>query len=229
MSIAARRWRLAGLIVLAVVCATGCNIPQLLYFLYPGPDIKEAPELAKLVPPEKKKEVKVVILTYAGVETRPEFITADRDLSGRLAQYLQKGFKENKENVAIVPASKVQDFKNKHSNWQQTMDLKEVGKHFDADYLIYLEIDSLTLYEKGSQNTLYRGNAAISVSLVDLNNPDADPLQKNFQSIYPNSRPIAVEESTLPRGFYFAFLDYMAKRLSWYFLPHDISQDITCE
>ncbi len=221
-----RHWRLAGWLLLATALATGCNIPSLVYFLAPG-DPREAPLLMGLAPQEKGKPVRIAVIAYSGGELRPEFVTAERDLAGRLAQQLFQSFKEEKQAVSIVPGSKIEEFKSEHPGWK---DLKEIAKYFKVDYLIYMEIDSLSLYETGSQKTLYYGRANITVSVMNANNPDESPYPKSFNCEYPKSKgPISVDESTPPREFYLAFMNYVAKRLSWYFIPHEKNQEITCE
>jgi hypothetical protein len=224
MSTAARRWRLSGLLVLAAALTTGCNLPALIYFLSPHGDPREKPELMALEAEEKGKDARVVILAYSGIETRPEFITADRDLTALLTQELQQSFKEDQKRVKIVPAAKVQEFKNNHPDWHT--DLVQVGKHFGADYVIYLEIGSLSMYETGNQ--IYHGRADIEVSVVNMRTPDESPSPVQLSCEYPKVKTMPVDD-TPPRTFYMLFMKYVAKHLSWYFIPHEAGQDITCE
>jgi hypothetical protein len=229
MAMTAERWRLAVWLTLAAALATGCNLAALTYFLYPGGDTRQPPEMA-LTPPEKGKPVKIAVIAYSSGSVSSEFVTAERDLAGQLSQQLFQSFKDNKQAVSVVPGSKVQEFKNDHPGWKQSMGLKEMAQYFKIDYLIYLEIDSMSLYETGSQKTLYYGRTNITVSVLNANKPDESPYPKTFACEYPKSKgPISVDESTPPRAFYMAFMNYVAKRLSWYFIPHEIDQDITCE
>ena len=69
----------------------------------------------------------------------------------------------------MVSASKVDEFKNRHADWR-TMPLDEIGSHFNADYVIDLEINKLSLYEVGSYNQIYRGRTEISINLCDVKN-----------------------------------------------------------
>ena len=149
-------WFLPGLILGAFLCS-GCG-PQSLAFMAQrmfGVDDEQPPTLKKIASDDKDKEVKVVVLTYAGLETRPEFITADQELSGMLTNFLHESYKRNKQKVAIVPPVQVKKYTDSHPNWY--MDLNEVGKHFAADYVIYLQVESLSLYEQGSANQLSAG------------------------------------------------------------------------
>jgi hypothetical protein len=215
-------WLLPGFILVAVLC-TGCNVLSIPFFLMMGMDPQREPECRLAA---KDREVKVVVLAYSsGVETRPEFIRVDRDLSRLLAQWLQKGFKDNKEKVTLVSPSKVEKFKDDHPNWE-TMNLEEIARHFEADYVINLEVESLSLYEKGSGNQLYLGRAAIGVSVVDMNQPGEGAIfQKMYTCQYPEVRgPIPVSDKPVQQ-FRLEFLMYIAKHLSWYFTAHPISED----
>jgi hypothetical protein len=221
-----QRLCLVGLMTLAVTLTAGCTLSSLPYFLS-GDDPKQMPGEMGFNAPDKKKPAKVAIFVYSGLETRPEFVTVDRDLSAGLIRILQQRCPENHQFVRFIPPSKIEEFKNTHSDWH-AMPLKELGKRFDADYVIYLEIESLSLYEKGSSNQLYRGRTSIAVTCVDLRRPDEDPLEKQFPCEYPAARgPIAVDDQN-PREFYLAFIKYVCKHLSWYFTAYPPEEGL-CE
>jgi hypothetical protein len=222
MSTAARRWRLAGLLALAAALATGCNLPSLIYFLSPHGDPRDPPTLMALEPADKEKEPRVVILAYSGIETRPEFITADRDLTTLLTQELQQYFKENQKRLKIVPAAKVQDYKSNHPDWQT--DLAQVGKHFGADYVIFLEIGSLGMYETG--NDFYHGRAEIEVSVLNMRKMDESPNPVPLSCDYPRPNEPSPVSDMPPRVFYMQFMKYVAQRVSWCFLPHEMKNDM---
>jgi hypothetical protein len=223
-----RRWRLAGLIVVAAALGTGCNLIALPYFLLTGAaGAMEQPKWP-LTPKEKSKEVRVAIVGWTGLDVRPEFVRVDRDLCDLLSQQLKRSFKENGEKVSLVPLSQIEAYKDRHPDWK-SMNLEELGQKFDADYVIYLELHSLSLYEQGSGNTLYHGRADVSVHLVNVNDPASESFQDDPSYEYPVSKgPIAADDMT-PRKFRLDFLTYIAKRLSWNFTAHPIDDDIMCE
>jgi hypothetical protein len=158
----------------------------------------------------------VVILTYSGLETRAEFIQADRQLAELLARRLLALAQENGEKLSLVPARRVEDYKNTHPDWQQ-LDLHQIGRDLAADYVVYLEINSLSMYEKGG-NQFFRGRANISVNLVDVNNPDEPPAHTSYVDVFPTDARggISVFDAD-PAQFRESFLGYVAQRLSWYF------------
>jgi hypothetical protein len=97
-----------------------------------------------------------------------------------------------------------------------------VGQHFKADYVIYIEINKLSLFERGSDMQLLRGRADLLVSVVDLKNSDETPDSRDFTCVYPSDSKGAIDVSleNTPAQFRQAFLGYVARRLSYYFAPH---------
>jgi hypothetical protein len=218
----ARRAFLAGLLALATLCA-GCNIMALPFFLIPGMDPMHEPK-CKLAPDKKDAQVKVVILASTGLENRSEFVRADRELTSLLVRQLQETFKKNKENVTLVSASRVERYKDENPDWQ-TQSPAAVGKHFHADYVIELEIESLTLYKEGSSRTIFQGHANISVAVIDVHKPGDDPIFKDpYRCEYPKDRPIFSMDSD-PEQFRHQFMTTMARELSWYFAAHPMEDD----
>jgi hypothetical protein len=220
MAACARRSLLA-VVLLATILATGCNVLEVPFILF-GPEPTNPPEMKSLASPDKKKEVKVVVLAYAGSETRAEFINIDRELAYLVANNLREGFAYAKENVRVIPTKKVEKFKQDHPNWK-TMDLASIGKRFDADYVIYIEIDphSLDLYEKGYG--CYRGVADTTITLVDVNDPDEGPMPKEMCFQYPGEGKIAPEVNEIrPVQFRQMFAGYMAKKIAWCFVTHTV-------
>jgi hypothetical protein len=219
-----RWWWLSGL--LAAALGAGCDLGTLTYFL--SPEDKEQPELKRLASDDKKKEVKVVILTYAALEPRTEFLQADRQLSELLARQLGELCKSNEEKVTIVPSRRVEEYKNLHPS-RRGCDPVEVGQHFKADYVIYLEINHMDLYEKGCAHQLLRGRVNISVSLIDIAHPDDTEEPREFTYVYPTEAhgPIDVSPEMPPSRFRQEFLNSIARRLSWYFAPHSKRERVT--
>jgi hypothetical protein len=220
-----RRRQWLGLIIVALVATAGCDPLSSIAYLFTlsgDPKVEGQCHLTR----EDKKPAKVVILVSTGaVETREQLIGADRELGGLLIAKLQEGFKSNKEKVTVVPASRVQRYKDEHPNWQ-SLGAEEIGKYFRADYVVDLEISSLTLYEHRSANQMYRGSAEISVAVHDQHKPGEEPIFNTVYTCeYPESRPVPVTDSTYQK-FRLMFLSHVAIELSWYFTAHDVSSHV---
>src|SRR6266481_8473643 len=121
-----RRGPLAGLMVATVLLAGGCNVLQIPYFLLFGFEDRYEPECTVFRKP--KQEIKVMLVASVGPEARSEFLRADRDLCDLLSRYLVRQYKESKTKIILVPMSQVENYKDKHSNWQS--DLVAMGNCF---------------------------------------------------------------------------------------------------
>jgi hypothetical protein len=216
MSICSRRTWLAvaaGGLMLGAGCG---DMGAMAYFLLPEQRIE--PKMKHLASEDKEKNPRVVILTWGGLEARSEFIGADRQLSELLGMHLKKLAQDSDEQITIVPARKVEEFKNANPSWRG-MDLTEVGRRFDADYVIYLEVNSLSLYEPGMGNMLVRGRVTLNVQLADVRRPDDAPSQEGYSCVYPSDARGAIEVENEPQKMQFrqAFLNHVARDLSHYF------------
>ncbi|MFO0845236.1 MAG: hypothetical protein U0797_23115 [Gemmataceae bacterium] len=215
MSICSRRallgWAAGGLVLTA-----GCDMASLAYFVLPEGRVE--PKLKHLASDDKEKAPKVVILTWGGLETRAEFIGADRQLSDLLGQHLKKLAEESREAVNVVPVRKVEEFKNANPSWK-SMDLVEVGRRFQADYVIYLEMNSMSLYEPGMGDMLMRGRVTLNVQLADVRKPDDAPASESYSCVYPGDAPgaVPVDNQAQKMQFRQAFLNKAARDLSHYF------------
>ncbi len=219
--VARTRWWLGGVIAMAFWCA-GCDPGTMAYFLMP--ETKEEPELQRLASEDKKKEVKIIILTYDRLQPVPELAQVDRQLSELLARQLTQLFAQNQQKVTIVPPRRVDEYKNTHPT-RHGPDPAEVGRYFHADYVVYLELNEMSLYEKGSSNLLLRGRAHISVSLVNINNPDDTQETREFTCVYPSEAKAQDVGPDMPLLlFRQQFLTTIARRLSYYFAPHTKAQ-----
>lgn len=211
-----RAWLLG--LVGAISCA-GCDPATMAYFLMP--EAKEDAELKNLASEDKKKEVKVVILTYDRTEPKVELIHVDRQLTEYFAHELSALFKANEQKVTIIPPRRVEEYKNSHPS-THGCDPTEVGKFFKADYVIYLELNEISLSDPLHQGGLLQGRAHIAVSLIDPNDPDATQEPREFTSVFPSDShgPVA-EGPEMPRSlFRQQFLHQIANQLSFYFAPH---------
>lgn len=228
MAAPSRRWQLASLLLATLACMA-CNPITATYFLFVGMDPKFEPDF-KLASGDKKKPNKVVILTSTPqLELRPELIGADRELAGLFAQILQQGCEKNKEQILIGSTTKVQKFKDDHPSWQ-SLSLEEIGKKLDTDYIIELEIRELSLYENGSQNTFFKGRAAVSVTLADVRKPGENPVfSKEYTGEYPRSQGPRLASDTNPQKFRREFMTRVATDLSWFFTAHPTQDQYNCE
>jgi hypothetical protein len=222
----AGRWQrgLWASLFLAASLSAGCNLMALPFFLMPGMEPKNEAK-CKLASANKEEVVKVVVLASAGLETRPEFVRVDRDLAGLLTRKLEEGYKNNKEKVVLVPNSQIERYKDKHPEWRTTAP-EEIGAYFDAKYVISIEINSISLYEPGSFNIMFKGHAEISINVTKLGKNDDGPIyQEEYTCEYPRSSgPVPAGDSNTAQ-FRQRFLQVIARDLSWRFLTHPLEDE----
>jgi hypothetical protein len=215
---------LSWLIVMTAGLSTGCINPSTLAM--PFMLFKEDKEEAKMpLTKNKKKEVTVVILaSFANpLESRPEVQTVDRELCEKLGQEMKKRFDANHEKIKIVPYHKVKSFVNADPDLNLTTK-REIGKHFNADYVINLEINSMTFYE-GSYRQLFRGSTEIMVSVFDVKGEEGEsPIYNDiYRTEYPTHGPIdAGSESVL--SFRTLFMSRLARDLSRWFAAYPVDE-----
>jgi hypothetical protein len=198
------------------------------YFFLPGMDPMTDPKCPLACKTDKEKVVRVVILSQAALETRPEFLRVDRDLAQMLLQSMTENFKRNKEKVVLVPNSQIEKFKDDHPNWK-AMGPSEVGRQFKADYVIGVEVNSISLYESGSSNTLFRGRCDISLVVTDVNSRENPKFTDEVSMEYPKARgPIDATNGNVAQ-FRQKFLSVVARELSSRFTAHPLEDDYRCE
>jgi hypothetical protein len=229
----AATWRcwLLGVLLVAAGAAGGCDPATMSYFLF-SPEDKIDPQLKKLAFDDKEKEARVAILVHSDLELRPEMFDANRQLAEYTRQALNEACKANGEKVKIVHPAKVENYLKSHPDWL-TLDRAELGAKLGVDRLICLEVAHLSLYQPGSANMIYRGEAHITVELIDVQgDPDADPMKKEFTCTYPTDSKggLALVEEDLPvQAFKAEFFKYIAKQIAWHFTAHPTEDNYRCE
>jgi hypothetical protein len=216
---------LAGTLV--VFAGIGCNPLTLPFFLMFGVDSKVEPEF-KLA--KEEHSVNVLILAYTAPDVQTDQVGVDRQLAVTFARQLDERCKYNKERVKIVPVHKVEKFKSDHPGWK-SMGVAEIGRYFEADYVIDIEIVSLSLYEPGSHKTLYKGYCKLDVSALDLSKPQEGAAWHQQLSVpYPTSRgPIPVADDNNTENFRDMFIKRIATELCWKFTSHLSAESYQCD
>jgi hypothetical protein len=224
MSVFKRRFLL---IVGMILVGGGCN-PLLFPFIINPPESRIAPSYKQLTigQKEKKREPRVAILAYSGLDFNMDFPQADREISRLLGKAIQDQAKHNEEKLTVISPLKVDEYKNNHPDWHhEHVELSEIGRDLHVDYVIYLELRALSLYQPGSGGTFYRGDAKMDVTLVNVNKEDdfESGEARLFTHTYPSEGRggnVPVDADTTPAAFRQQFLSSLAKRLSWWFVAH---------
>jgi hypothetical protein len=222
-------WRLRALAgVMLLVAGMGCNPLTTMYFMLVGVENKAEPEF-KLAPTDKNREVHVVILSDSAPDVETDQVGMDHQIGVEFSRQLEALCKANKERVKIVPFHKIEKFKNDTPGWK-SMSGYEIGRKFDADYVIEIEIASINLYKPGSRKTLFEGACKLNVAALDLRKPQDGPVWRRSVAIpYPSSRgPIPVGDDNAD-SFREMFVRRIATELAWKFTGHTSNESYQCD
>ncbi len=227
-------FRIVAATVLAtgsVVAFTGCDPRALAYFLQPFEPSIPAPG-----PPLTNK--KVVILCYATSGALAEFPSLERDLTRELTNTLRKKVKK----VTVVDPDKTATWIEAHP---RTTDPAEVANDFDADTVIFMEVEQFQIQAPGDLNVVH-GDSKIHVQVYSMEYPknskdkpikDQPKEAKNIYDEYvetgfPNRGPLPIDTGTSRSFFKNKFMKIVAVELSWQFVEHapdDVIQDSRLE
>jgi len=221
-----RRAAAASLILAAgLVALVGCDPRPYFYFLQPFEPMIEPPG-----PPLMEK--RVVVLTHATSGTQNDYLTLDRDLAREFGIILRNKVKK----IDLVNQEKVWNWVEGHPNWT---DPAEVAKAFEAQIVIFLEIEAFQIQDPHSPGLL-EGSARTHMQAIELDYPKNNkgkrltdqPKESNVvyneyrDTVFPTRGPIQ-EGSGVSRGaFKNKFLQIVATEVSWHFVEHSPEDDI---
>jgi len=207
------RWRWTAIILAVVVSGLGCNPGTMLNFMALQFSEDKLPPACELK--TSKKEVTVVMNTFfAKVQVRPELLGADSDLNKRIARHLQLRYQANRDAIKIIADAPSKQF-GQPGNALFTSS-KEKGKESDADYVINLEINSLSLKKEKSWDQFFEGNVDIHISVTKTEDGDLPIWEKDYRLSYPETGPIYATDIT-PAKFKTDFFEHIAKEISRFF------------
>jgi hypothetical protein len=217
------RWTRRILLFACFVGCFGCNPLEALFFIR-GESRQPASMMKLTNTKEPDKEVKVAIVVSGRLDARHELLNANRDLAQKTTDQLRKLTEAHGEHLTVIEPRKVEQYLANHPNWkdQDPDDLAaELKERFKVDYVIDIEITSLSLYEKGAQQ-LFKGKAALLLKLLNANNPDEVPPNKEIHEQYPDQIEAytPADADTNIYEFRSEFLDILAKDIAYCFCEH---------
>jgi hypothetical protein len=214
---------LAGLVSIA-----GCDPRTLFYFLQPN-----EPTIAAPGPALTGK--KVILVTHAVSSAMGEYQSIDRDVTKEVTSILREKVKK----IDIVPPEKVWTWVEGHPNWT---DPAELAKAFEADIVIFLEIEAFSVQNAGDLNVL-QGTAKTHIQVTEMAHPknskgkpitdqpkEAKTIYNEYaDSEFPVRGPIPSDSGVSRAAFKNKFLKIVSAEISWHFVGHapdDTIQDV---
>jgi hypothetical protein len=204
----------------------GCDPRTMLYFLQPFEPTVPAPG-------PSLKDKKIVILTHVSGNAMAEYKTLDRDLTREVVANFRKTLKSK---VEIVNWEKVSTWMEGHPNWT---DPGDAGRAFEADMVIFLEVESFQVASITSPGML-EGNARTHIQAFEMeyekNSKDkpikdkpkeAKQVYEDYRdSVFPTRGPMMEGEGVSRAAFKNRFLQVVAAEISWHFVEHSPEDDI---
>ena len=147
-------------------------------------------------PPTKKVEAefsrlagkKVLVLVWA-----PPAVLANYPYSRYdIAKYVGDALRSQIEDVTTVSARKVEDYVSRRP--QGTADPEVVGRHFQAEVVVYLELLRYRMRLPESPH-LYRGDIHASVVVFDLKTAGGEPGRYELSAasaLHPEGAPVSI-------------------------------------
>jgi hypothetical protein len=216
------------LVVGGLVATVGCDPRPLFYFLQPF-----EPTIAPPGPSLQGK--KVVVLVHATSGSQAEFPTLERDLNREFVANLKKKTKK----ITVVDPDKVVTWVEGHPKWTDPAD---AARDFEADVVIFLELEQFQLQAPGDLNVL-QGTAKVHIVAYEMaypKNSKGRPIKdqpKESHSIYddyqettfPIRGPVPVDSGVGRSAFKNKLVQVMGSECSWHFVEHtqdELIQDV---
>ncbi len=173
--VVARMHRRVVLIASLLLMLTGCRS---LFLVLPEPTKTVKADYPYLV------GKRVCILVRADMETLFEY----PHVQWELADHVRVALEAHVEGVKAVDPRRVVDYQRREADWER-MDPALIGRHFNADRVLDLELTQYTTREPESPH-LYRGHVTAVVRVYRPSYPHSEPAYvTEIQTVYPPDGP----------------------------------------
>jgi len=204
--------------VLVVVSLTGC-LKQILFLglLIHGPPSIEPDFESRTGKSMTAKGVTVAVLCEAPLELQHDFGNLDREI----AKYLT--FRLREHQVVAVHHERVQAWLDEHPDWDSP---SELGEALGVTYVIHIEIERHSLFEKNNQNLLRgRTEGLLSVHEMSQGGGGKRIYTRDIRARHPRLAPRSTYNTTLS-NFKREYLSRLSDQLGWFFYEHHHGDDI---
>jgi hypothetical protein len=212
-----RQWLSALALVMMCLMPMGC-LSQImaLGYLIGGPPSIEPDFDAKTGIALNKKGRKVLILCDAPKEVKWDFDSVDRELSRHVAHRLSNN------KVKVMDPDAVNAWLDEHADWDTP---EEIGKDFEADFVIFIEINEFGLYEQGSSQ-LYRGHSECVITVYQMEDGEGHEIYtKEYVSKFPLLEPVATSDQSY-YDFKRLYMSRLSEEIGRHFYEHFAGDDI---
>jgi len=218
-------------LALAAVLTIGCNpLQTVAFFLHKDDKLPAKYPLRPKDGPKKDKDDEIVVLVLCdrGSGVPQEFSMVHNELAGMLGKRITEFAKDNKEKFTVVSAADVAKYKQGNPNWK-SQHPSEIGKKFNADYVLDVTLSNIGVYQAGSAREIYEGRSEVYVDVYETALGKAEPKDKYVhQFLCPKTGMIAASNLPLSR-FKQMFVEQLAQEIVQFHLEHRPSDGIAAE
>jgi hypothetical protein len=209
------RWVIVALGLLAGF-SLGCSPASLAMLVLPWMPNNVDPDYKLFA---KDKEITLVLLVnFAQPPIHPDHVSVKDELPDHVAQFFRKRCQENKHKIKIVSQVEARS-QEQRLKAEGTYSPDELGKHFKADFVLELNVQSCSLYEKNHFPKAFRGVVEMSVHLHKLNAKDEDDFHRDLKLEFPTGLREPIDSgSTNPTAFRRMFLTKVARDVTKLFI-----------
>jgi len=178
--------------------------------------------------PKKGEEFVVAVFVSSTPEIRKEFDGIEGQLVSDTAKKLQEMARESKQKLVVLDPTLVNKFKKKNPTWNR-MHPSQWGVELGVDYVLDIHLNKMSLYQPGSSNQIYEGQAEVAVDVYDVGVGIAEPKYHYIDSFkYPQTGVLNATSIPVIR-FKFDLLDHLAAELALKHVEHKVDSGIAEE
>jgi len=184
------RWRRGVLVMLVGAMALGlggCYVPHFLVWLFGERHPKET--IKAEYPLEAER---LVIVVYAGTDVLFSDPTAPVEISGNMVNEIARNLAPRIKT--IVHPVEVVRWQESNLEWPN-MSLVDIAKAFQADVILYVELEQYTMIEERSASLL-RGHVKARIQVARPAVEQNPVYETHVETLYPEDRPAGVLETT---------------------------------
>ncbi len=144
---------------------------------------------------DKLPNSKVAVLVWADAATLFDYPHARFELAAYVGDKLQTELAQRKQPIELVDARDVEDFLQK--NLGARIDPQKVGRHFDVDYMVFVEMLGFQIRDS-QQPQLLQGRLEAAVAVQDVRAEGGRGQRFDLVSVrvvYPHESPVLMSAS----------------------------------
>jgi hypothetical protein len=153
-------------------------------------------------------EITVAVICYAGSDLKVKNPKVDVEVASMVAYRL------GASNIKVVHPDTVHAWLDEHRDWERA---EEVGRALKANYVIEIELEEFSLYERNSAS-LFRGRAEGYVNVYELDEHGRGEriYSKDLSFVYPTEVPRSTFDHT-HTAFKRDYLAQLSQLVAWLF------------